>query len=341
MKKLPKIESALLLYGGTCLAVALLFLALRLALPKESFFYGFFFRCWHIQFLSSWLFMVGVAFSIQRYALLLREEEAYEKVKLPEFTIYREKAHELIKTIPPKYRQTLTLRRFAEILQAMSHGEDIIRLNEELARRDIAEVERGHSVLSTLRSLIPVLGFLGTVVGLSFGMISFPDVTNLEVMRTALKNFAASLSVAFDTTLLALTYTIIIILMTSLLRQREEVLVGKINERTRTLIAKIRMEKPPTAAEQGEGLQALVHSFNQAVRQWKEEFSSIAMEFLDQLGAQNAGVNKQLEGAVRDVGHILSQKLDELKDGIQRPPHYQVIVQPIQKGGNGHESQYR
>lgn len=64
-------------------------------------------------------------------------------------------------------------------------------MNEELSRRDVAGVERGHQALESLGQLIPVIGFLGTVVGLAMGMLSFPDIANVEAPRSALKSFAA------------------------------------------------------------------------------------------------------------------------------------------------------
>jgi len=66
-----------------------------------------------------------------------------------------------------------------------------------------------------------VIGFLGTVVGLSLGLLSFPDVADVDSLRLALKAFAASLSVAFNTTLLALVYAIVLILLRALLRAAE------------------------------------------------------------------------------------------------------------------------
>jgi biopolymer transport protein ExbB/TolQ len=335
--KLPKLEGPLFLYGGACLAVALSFGALSLLLPQDGFIHTFLFNCWPIQFISSWLFVVGLAYWVQRFSLFRSEEEAFQKAKLPDFTINRIKAMELVKSMPEKYSQTLTMRRFKEILQALSYGEDIVRLNAELSRRDMAEVESGHTVLNSLRNIIPVLGFLGTVIGLSFGMIKFPNLSNIEALRDALKDFAASLSVGFDTTLVALGYTIVIILLTSFLRQREEQLVTQIDERARMLIAKIKVETTPTGAQVGGDLTKIGEVLNDAIVCMRDELSLAMKGFLEKFAHQNNGNSKQLEEVLKENGKILFEKLEHLGEAMHRPPHYQIIVQPLSKGEGSHE----
>jgi len=331
MKRL-KVGTPLFLYGVSVLVTGLLWLLLQISLPKTSFIYGFLFRAWPIQFLSSWLFLIGIFYWIQRYSVFKKEEEAFQKIILPYFTIDRGMAVELIRTMPDEYKQTLTLGRFREILQAFIYGEDIIRLNEELSRRDITEVEQGHLILNSLRNIIPIIGFLGTVIGLSLGMVKFPEVTDPVVLRTALKGFAASLSVAFDTTLLALGYTILIILLTAFLRQREEALVSKVDERGRILIGKIKAEVTPSILPE-KGIEQLpnYHILNDVLTQWKAEFLLGMKEFLDKLASQNGGFAQEIKEAIKEGSKILSQKFDEIKEEIKKPPRYQVVVQPLQE----------
>lgn len=335
--KILKFEGPSSLYGGPCLAVALLFIALHFLLPVKTFIYTFVFNCWPIQFISTWLFVIGLIFWVQRFSLFKGEEDVFLKTSLPDFTIDRVKAMDLVRTMPEKYGQTMTLRRFREILQALSYGEDIVRLNAELSRRDMAEVEAGHTVLNSLRNIIPVLGFLGTVIGLSFGMIKFPNISNIEALRGALKDFAASLSMGFDTTLVALGYTIIIILLTSFLRQREEQLVGKIDERARMLISRIKIDTSANAAFPGEGMEKIGNAINDALFHIKDELSSVLKGLLERLDQGSNGQSKQMEEAIKETGTALCRKLDELKEGMHHPPHYQIIVQPLQQGEDKYE----
>lgn len=230
----------LFLYLLPSLATVAIYYILRILLSDQSFLFTFFFNSWFIQFLSTWLFLVGIFFWYQRYLFFRQEQAAFASIKMPDVTITVEDVPALVSSMPADLRDTMTLKRVRELLTALSFGEDIIRLSEELSRRDMAEVERGHLTLDILKNLIPVIGFLGTVVGLSLAMVAFPQVAEPTALRNALRDFAASLSVAFNTTLLALSYTIAIIMMTAFLRQREEALVSEVDEQIKAFITKFK-----------------------------------------------------------------------------------------------------
>lgn len=334
-------ENLVVLYVRSFLTATLLFLGMKFSLPRfypgDRFLYGFLFQYWPVQFLSTWLFVLGLVYGIGRFVTFSREEEVYKKVKLPKGPIDRGRVENLLQKMPQEHEKTLTLRRYRELLQAFGHGEDVIRLNEELSRRDVAQIEQGHSVLNTVRSLIPVLGFLGTVIGLSLGMIAFPDIQNMELMRKALKDFAASLSVAFNTTLLALLYTIIVILMTSFLREREERLVRRIDEQARTLIGELKIGGSVGSSGPGGDLLRMGEALNQTLLQWKAETLSFLNDFMSKLSAQGSSSDGTIVNAVVDLSRMLSSKLDSLKQGLQQPPHYRIVVQPLQNRGGEDE----
>lgn len=315
-----------MLYCFASVTLVAIFALLFFFLPKQSFIYGFLFRCWPIQILSSWLFLLGLIYWVQRYSFFRKEEEVFKKIKLPDVSISQEDAVELIKSMPEKYKNTLTLRRCREILMAFLYGEDIIRLNEELSCRDMFEVERGHLLLNSMRSIIPVIGFLGTVIGLSLGMVKFPDIGDSVIaLKPHLKSFAASLSVAFDTTLLALIYTIIVILLASFLRHREEALVGKVDERARTLIGKIIKAK---TSQNEKDLSQPDQFIDNLLKRWNEEISSIMERFFEKLISSN---NECAYKIAEDIGRVIGEKFEGLKRIIHKPPQYQIIVQPLEK----------
>jgi len=303
MKRSRLKGNGMFVYGGAAIITIVVAAGLRWGFKTDSFIYGFLFRCWPIQFLSSWLFMIGLFCWIQRYSLFKKEDEVLQKIRLPEFSIYHGDASQLIRNMPEEHKKTLTLRRFRELLQAFLYGEDLIRLNEELSRRDLADVEKGHLILNSVRNIIPIIGFLGTVIGLSLGIVEFPNTTDVTALRTALKEFAASLSVAFDTTLLALGYTVVITLLIAYLRGREESLVGEVDDRARALLGEIRYGKKGISVS-GKG---------------KDR---------EAVSVQNPELAKEIGKAVGENLEVLVQKMEDMRKELQRPPRYQVIVQP-------------
>jgi len=245
MKRL-RLNNTLVLFMIGALCTALLYYALSF-LDNTSYLRIFFFRSWTIHVPNTCLFVMGLLFLLAKQRQFRNEEEVIKFLKIRGMTtISPDAAKELLDTIPQAYRETSCFLRLSELLRGYLHQEDVITLNGELSRRDRELIDSGHLFLDSLRQIIPILGFLGTVLGLALGMLKFPEVasasSSVESLRSILKDLAASLSVAFETTLLALIYTIILILLASLLRRQEELIVNGVDEKARELIGKIKFK---------------------------------------------------------------------------------------------------
>jgi biopolymer transport protein ExbB/TolQ len=218
--------------------------------------YLFFFRSGQlpVQAATSYLFWAAIVFIIAHVANLLRDTKAsttagFEKVEV----FSRVRAAELAASDSAQIGRGAAARRLRALLQAFAIGEDPMALNEALSNSDQEQVERGHILLNTLKQLLPVLGFFGTVLGLSGAMISFPKVAsqaqNVEQLRATLQGFASQLSVAFETTLLALGYAVIVVILTAVLKQEEEAFVARIDEIGRDAAARFRHDETHTRPE--------------------------------------------------------------------------------------------
>ena len=71
---------------------------------------------------------------------------------------------------------------------------------------------------------LPILGFIGTVLGLSFAMAGFgaTDLTDIIALKGAVKTITTGLSSAFNTTLLGLLLSMLLIFPMSAIQKREE-----------------------------------------------------------------------------------------------------------------------
>jgi len=311
----------LTIFSGAALFTALFYIPLYF-LSYDSYIRGFFYRCWYVQAITTFMFYAAILFVVSRFILLKTERKILNsKVALERLKeeITPDLAKDMLEAIPAHYKHAISFRRLGELLWAFLHGEEVVRLNQELSRRDVEQIEGGHLILDALKQLIPVLGFLGTVVGLSLGMAKFPELSetagNIESLRTLLKDLAASLSVSFDTTLLALGYTIIVVLLSSFLRREEEQFVTEVDDKARHLITKLIRTTASSSSE--------------------TNLDSMVKALVDKLGAA-------LDQGLKDVAHNLRQnvealvkKLEEVRDGMQNPPQYEIIVQSLK----GHRSE--
>jgi biopolymer transport protein ExbB/TolQ len=297
-----------------------------------------------VQATSTFLFFVALFSVFFRHRRLAAEFRDMKYVNIQSLSVVTpDAAQRWLEGIPRKHKDALCYRRISELLRAFLAKEEIIALNEDLSRRDHEQVERGHLFLVVLRELLPIVGFLGTVVGLSMGMMRFPEmVKNLaevESLKKALQGFAANLSVAFNTTLLALAYTVVVVILVSFLRHREESYISQIDSIARELLAKLRrtgtaiMSAPIDVGRMvehaGNALgQQMRESLNVFLQQWLQRQE----ESLDGILAKNGAVEDKMSALVQQHNDRLIEKLEAIRQGIQEPPHYEIRVQPIAGG---------
>jgi biopolymer transport protein ExbB/TolQ len=114
------------------------------------------------------------------------------------------------------------LRRLA----TQSEPADLAAQLSERSRLDSEVLDSSYTMLRVLIWAIPILGFIGTVLGISESVSGFSDSVNsaasLDVMRESIGSVTTGLGVAFDTTLLALVMSIVIMFPMSALQKSEE-----------------------------------------------------------------------------------------------------------------------
>ncbi len=88
-----------------------------------------------------------------------------------------------------------------------------------------------YTILKGFIWAIPVLGFIGTVIGLSQAVGGFGKVVaegaDLEKLKTALSGVTGGLSVAFETTLIALILALLVQLLAKFVQSEEEIFLDE------------------------------------------------------------------------------------------------------------------
>ena len=108
-------------------------------------------------------------------------------------------------------------------LGRVSDVEDILRSQAE---HQESAMETSYSLVKGFIWAIPVLGFIGTVLGLSQAIGSFglvlENTEDIHQISTALKSVTAGLAIAFETTLEALVAAMVLQLLLTFLKRSEE-----------------------------------------------------------------------------------------------------------------------
>lgn len=129
-------------------------------------------------------------------------------------------------------------------LGRVSDVDDILRSQ---ASHDDSVMETSYSIVAGFIWAIPVLGFIGTVIGLSQAIGEFGSVLQssgeLSEIKSALKGVTGGLATAFQTTLQALVAALIIQLIQTFLRKSEEDFMDACSEYcTRHVVNRLRIQ---------------------------------------------------------------------------------------------------
>jgi len=138
----------------------------------EGPLYDFFCARGPFQHASTFLFFFGMALALARY-LRCTDEQAALDYGVASITAERIEPRLLADQVPAAYRRTLLGRRFIALAQAFNPSADLGTVLERLAQRDHTVLGREYLPLSFIRAVIPMVGLLGTVYGLSHGMMDW------------------------------------------------------------------------------------------------------------------------------------------------------------------------
>jgi biopolymer transport protein ExbB/TolQ len=116
-------------------------------------------------------------------------------------------------------------------LGRVSDVDDILRSQ---ADQDESGLETSYSLVQGFVWAIPVLGFIGTVIGLSDAIGSFSSVLaesgEVDELASALRGVTSGLATAFETTLVALVAALIIQMILTFLKKGEEEFLDNCSE---------------------------------------------------------------------------------------------------------------
>ena len=186
-----------------------------------------------IQNLMWLLFFVGMGDALVRFVRSGRELRQINLRLLPEDEETMLRAQDLgelyIRVRPPALAETNFLQRLIMrvVLQFQSsrsvdQANALLNSSLELFQH---EIDLKYNMLRYLVWLIPTLGFIGTVIGIAMALGeagNLPNIGDQEALGVWLKGLTGSLALAFNTTLVALLLSAVLVFLMHLAQGREE-----------------------------------------------------------------------------------------------------------------------
>jgi biopolymer transport protein ExbB/TolQ len=181
-----------------------------------------------------------------------------------------------LKNLPASIQSTGIYVRLSELLSRQCDSGTSLEYGTELREMADRQSDAAYESLALVRIIawaIPMLGFLGTVVGITqtLGDLDFSNGTK------AVDSLKTGLNVAFDTTAIGLVFSVLTIFLQHPLERKEGALLGEIENRVARLAGK-HLPSGDTSDNQTEmiaqlcsGVQAAVsQSLNDQARLWRQ-----------------------------------------------------------------------
>lgn len=189
-----------------------------------------------IPYFTVFLTMWCLAFIVIKWKKLCVQKKALKYQLIPDnvssFVLSPDNSSEILYNIDKNVYMAsgfIVLNRVKKALinlKNIGRVSDVSSLLNDLATTDEKYIESTYTMVKGIIWAIPISGFIGTVLGLSTAVGGFGNVLaqggSIETLKNSLGGVTSGLSVAFETTLIALVAAMIIQLLLTFLMQREE-----------------------------------------------------------------------------------------------------------------------
>lgn len=221
-------------------------------------------------------------------------------------------------------RRSILGRRIHGALEHFKSRAQVPEVQEYLASQaqiDASGVESGYTLLRSFIWCNPILGFIGTVLGISLAVGGLTTTFGAGAdLSASLGQVTAGLATAFDTTLIGLAMTILLLFPTEALRKKEYRMLDKIEAFTNeSLLRRMSEEGGATTGELPDVVRSVLESaFREHQRwlmEWQAQVSRLGQTIGTDFEAAIDRIRRQLAEAesARLVQPALS--LDEVFDG--------------------------
>ena len=184
-----------------------------------------------VVFLTSW----SLAILALKYLKLRLQRKSLDLPLIPDelgFTVSTTSAEQVLRTIQEQVDDPRHFMLTNRVVMALSNLRNLGRVGDvdeilrSQAAQDESAMETSYAMVQGFVWAIPVLGFIGTVLGLSTAIGGFSSVLksaeDVTQISDSLQGVTAGLATAFDTTLIALIAALIIQLLMVVVKKAEE-----------------------------------------------------------------------------------------------------------------------
>lgn len=187
-----------------------------------------------IQPISMILGGMALAYIVIKFIIISKEIRAISKLHLPVFPIGADAVDNVLSML--ERQNNILSRRFIRLINVWATSSSFIKVSraieDDTELYDLAQ-QSSYALPRIIVWSIPVMGFIGTVMGIGESVSGFEGflskADDIDVLREGLVNVTSGLGTAFDTTFLALTISVIVVFPLTIVERIEQQLLTRID----------------------------------------------------------------------------------------------------------------
>ena len=279
-----------------------------------------------VEYMETVLFFIGMSALIIKLFDTLAQRAALtasplgEPVRAAEAVDHGEELLERLDGLPERRQGEIYIRRLRAALEHVRRRGGADALGDELkylSDVDVARVYAGHGLFRVIVWAIPILGFLGTVIGITMALngidFSAPDKSMFEVLN--------GLGVKFDTTALALSLAMVLMFLHFMVERSENRLLEEVDRRVQDELAD-RFESLPSGvdgqlAAMRKMAETMLQMFErlslQQARLWNASLESAA----DQWARMTGAAAEQVRASMSSAAGELCKQAEVLQNAVE------------------------
>ncbi|MFN0199204.1 MAG: MotA/TolQ/ExbB proton channel family protein [Planctomycetaceae bacterium] len=296
--------------------------------------------CGHpIEYATVAMFFIGMAILLKKGSGLSSERASLRQDSLPPTNLsgphfsnqVADKLHEHVDSQTPQWRLSTWGHRVRDIIHYLRGKQNSEGLEDHLRYLADLASDRVHSSYALVRTItwgIPILGFLGTVIGITDAIANVTP----EQLSESLDQVTAGLGVAFDTTALSLSLSMVMVFSTFVVEGAEQQILSQTEELSMrhiaTLFSSTQPDSPLLQAEvdaaallreqTSRWLTSHGEVWSRAVDDLRSNWSAALEDQRERLEQSlNTGVEHTLEGHVQQISDVRTEFLASLQQMVQ------------------------
>ncbi|MEO0475794.1 MAG: MotA/TolQ/ExbB proton channel family protein [Planctomycetota bacterium] len=223
-----------------------------------------------------------------------------------------------IRELPGESQQSFLFNRVQRGLEHFRVRRNTQEVASVLASQsdiDATGVQSSYTVLKVFIWAIPILGFIGTVIGIGDSIGSFTgamdSAQDVAKLKESLSGVTGGLATAFDTTLIALVMSLLVMFPSSSMQKSEEDLLNWVDEYCNENLLK--RLKDASGVDEGEVAKQVRQSIQAAMDKHHAAFTASATML-----EQTAGRGSALAENVAELQQAHLKRLEELSQAMDR-----------------------